>query len=210
LGSNGHGGVGGVSPKTARRVQFTVPESKVEQNITRDDKKVEPLIRSESQSTLAERVNDFIKQTEAPKIEIETENLETPAIEVSEVEKDGAESGTEKNVKEENIEGGMDIFYNSMLTKASMEDGFSENMPDLASLGFMDFNEVIDKRLKQTQEELPSEEEMRKIRYLRWRHEAPQLDLVKTVFEKRDDLDSAEFKDVDVDDSRLVSANDEA
>ncbi|KAK3740920.1 hypothetical protein QZH41_006091 [Actinostola sp. cb2023] len=53
----------------------------------------------------------------------------------------------------------------------------------LASMGFVDFNTVIDKRLKQTQDELPTQEQMRQVRYLRWRdEEEEELDIVKAVF----------------------------
>lgn len=209
LGSSNHGG-GGVSPRSARRVQFTIPESKPGQSnaVPPDNCKETEKDNSsfsEPQNTLAERINDFINQTETTKIDAVTEDLETPVIEVSEAEKDGKED-VAKDIDEN------DVFYNSMLAKASMENGL-ENAPDLASLGFMDFNDVIDKRLKQTQEELPSEDEMRKIRYIRWRREAPQLDLVKTVFEKNSNdsgIDGLNTQDLNVNDSkpRLLSDND--
>lgn len=76
-----------------------------------------------------------------------------------------------------------ELFRNSLLLKASRDDGLSRSMPDLSSLGFMDFNEVIDQRLRKLQEEIPSEEEMRKIRYLRFRDEPAPLPLL-SVFEK--------------------------
>ncbi|XP_031556833.1 uncharacterized protein LOC116293532 [Actinia tenebrosa] len=204
LGSNSHG-VGGVSPRSARRVKFTLPVSKPGQsdNAMSTDNYKEPVKEnaapSEPQNTLAERINDFINQKETT-----TENLESPAIEVTEVGGNDTQDAN-TNVNEN------DVFYNSMLAKASMENGL-ESAPDLASLGFMDFNDVIDKRLKQTQEELPSEDEMRKVRYLRWRHEVPQLDLVKTVFEKGKDLDidGLNAQDLNVNDSepRFRSDND--
>jgi len=80
-----------------------------------------------------------------------------------------------------------DLFLNSMLTKATYaDDDESELMeaPDLASLGFMDFNDVIDKRLQQLQDEPPDEAEMRKVTYLRWREKESEIDLVKEVFKK--------------------------
>lgn len=76
-----------------------------------------------------------------------------------------------------------ELFRNSLLLKASRDDGLSRSMPDLSSLGFMDFNEVIDQRLRKVQEEIPSEEEMRKIRYLRFRDEPAPLPIL-SVFEK--------------------------
>ena len=76
-----------------------------------------------------------------------------------------------------------ELFRNSLLLKASRDDGLSRSMPDLSSLGFMDFNEVIDQRLRKLQEEIPSEEEMRKIRYLRFRDEPAPLPLL-SVFDK--------------------------
>ena len=76
-----------------------------------------------------------------------------------------------------------ELFRNSLLLKASRDDGFSSSMPDLRSLGFMDFNEVIDDRLRKLHEELPSEDEMRNIRYLRFRDE-PAPPSILTVFEK--------------------------
>lgn len=76
-----------------------------------------------------------------------------------------------------------ELFRNSLLLKASRDDGFSRSMPDLSNLGFMDFNEVIDQRLRKVKEEIPSEEEMRKIRYLRFRDEPAPLPVL-SVFEK--------------------------
>ena len=76
-----------------------------------------------------------------------------------------------------------ELFRNSLLLKASRDDGLSSSMPDLASLGFMDFNEVIDQRLRKVKEEIPSEKEMRKIRYLRFRDEPAPLPVL-SVFEK--------------------------
>ena len=76
-----------------------------------------------------------------------------------------------------------ELFRNSLLLKASRDDGISRSMPDLSSLGFMDFNEVIDQRLRKVKEEMPAEEEMRKIRYLRFRDEPAPLPIL-SVFEK--------------------------
>ena len=75
------------------------------------------------------------------------------------------------------------LFRNSLLLKASRDDGLSSSLPDLKSLGFMDFNEVIDQRLRQVQDEIPSKEEMRKIRYLRFPDE-PLPPNILSVFEK--------------------------
>lgn len=88
---------------------------------------------------------------------------------------------------DENPEGVNNVFLNSMLTRTAFgeEDLELTNTPDLASLGFMDFNDVIDKRLQQSQQEPPTEEEMRKVRYLRWREKDQEIDIVKEVFEKR-------------------------
>ena len=76
-----------------------------------------------------------------------------------------------------------ELFRNSLLLKASRDDGLSRSLPDLSSLGFMDFNEVIDQRLRKVRDDLPSEREMRKIRYLRFRDEPAPLPL-KEIFEK--------------------------
>lgn len=76
-----------------------------------------------------------------------------------------------------------ELFRNSLLLRADRDDGLTRSMPDLSSLGFMDFNEVIDQRLRKLQEELPSKEEMRKIRYLRFRDEPTPPPLL-SVFNK--------------------------
>lgn len=76
-----------------------------------------------------------------------------------------------------------ELFRNSLLLKASRDDGLSRSLPDLSTLGFMDFNEVIDQRLRKVRDDLPSEREMRKIRYLRFRDEPAPLPL-KEIFEK--------------------------
>lgn len=76
-----------------------------------------------------------------------------------------------------------ELFRNSLLLRADRDDGLSRSMPDLSSLGFMDFNEVIDQRLRKLQEELPSKEEMRKVRYLRFRDEPTPPSLL-SVFNK--------------------------
>ena len=76
-----------------------------------------------------------------------------------------------------------ELFRNSLLLRADRDDGLTRSMPDLSSLGFMDFNGVIDQRLRKLQEELPSKEEMRKIRYLRFRDEPTPPPLL-SVFNK--------------------------
>ena len=79
-----------------------------------------------------------------------------------------------------------DLFFNSNLLKAHSDTPLSTSLPDLASLGFMDYNEVIDRRLRDLQEwqhNPPTEEEMRKVKYLRLRNE-PQTPHVLSVFDK--------------------------
>ncbi|PFX23854.1 hypothetical protein AWC38_SpisGene11569 [Stylophora pistillata] len=97
-----------------------------------------------------------------------------------------ANSKAENQGAYENDEGFLsdeELFRNSLLLRADRDDGLSRSMPDLSSLGFMDFNEVIDQRLRKLQEELPSKEEMRKVRYLRFRDEPTPPSLL-SVFNK--------------------------
>ena len=126
--------------------------------------------RKERQETgeLKRAANDVI-----PKITIEQEQVDG---ELSETDSDG-------NDEEQAVLTDVELFRNSLLLKASRDDGLSRSMPDLSSLGFMDFNEVIDQRLRKLQEEIPSVKEMRKIRYLRFRDEPAPLPL-KEIFEK--------------------------
>ena len=77
----------------------------------------------------------------------------------------------------------LSLFRNSLLIKAARADSLSGSLPDLKRLGFMDFNEAIDERLRKLQQEIPSAEEMRKIRYLRLPDEPPTPDIL-TVFDK--------------------------
>lgn len=148
---------------------------------------------------LSDRVTDFLKRpnTSLGERDKEAENElkqseEKCVVPTITVEDQEESSEIEENpddsvqaVSEDNKTYLLDeeLFRNSLLLKASRDDGFSRSMPDLSNLGFMDFNEVIDQRLRKVKEEIPSEEEMRKVRYLRFRDE-PALLPVLSVFEK--------------------------
>ena len=150
---------------------------------------------------LNDRVSDFLKRPNTSsnkrKGKRETEELKRTANDVipkitieQEQEVEGELSETDSDTNAENTVSeeqafliDEELFRNSLLLKASRDDGLSRSMPELSSLGFMDFNEVIDQRLRKLQEEIPSEKEMRKIRYLRFRDEPAPLPL-KEIFEK--------------------------
>lgn len=110
-------------------------------------------------------------------IEDQSEPCEWELEANSEAENQGAYENDERFLSDE------ELFRNSLLLRADRDDGLSRSMPDLSSLGFMDFNEVIDQRLRKLQEELPSKEEMRKVRYLRFRDEPTPPSLL-SVFNK--------------------------
>ncbi|KAL9971019.1 hypothetical protein ACROYT_G023496 [Oculina patagonica] len=144
---------------------------------------------------LSDRVSDFlkrpntssgerIKEAENELKRSESDVIPTINIEVQEEEIEAnLEEGKEAAEDDKGYMLDEELFRNSLLLKASRDDGLSRSMPDLSSLGFMDFNEVIDQRLRKLQEEIPSEEEMRKIRYLRFRDEPAPLPIL-SVFEK--------------------------
>jgi len=148
---------------------------------------------------LSDRVTDFLKRpnTSLGERDKEAENElkqseEKCVVPTITVEDQEESSEIEENpddsiqaVSEDNKTYLLDeeLFRNSLLLKASRDDGFSRSMPDLSNLGFMDFNEVIDQRLRKVKEEIPSEEEMRKVRYLRFRDEPAPLPVL-SVFEK--------------------------
>ena len=148
---------------------------------------------------LRNRVTDFLKrpntssgerikekeneQKQSEKCVVPTINIEDEGQSNEEIEENPDDStqavseGDKAHLLDE------ELFRNSLLLKASRDDGISRSMPDLSSLGFMDFNEVIDQRLRKVKEEMPAEEEMRKIRYLRFRDEPAPLSIL-SVFEK--------------------------
>lgn len=148
---------------------------------------------------LSDRVTDFLKRpnTSLGERDKEAENelkqseekCVVPTITVedqeesSEIEENPDDSIQAVNEDNKTYLLDEELFRNSLLLKASRDDGFSRSMPDLSNLGFMDFNEVIDQRLRKVKEEIPSEEEMRKIRYLRFRDEPAPLPVL-SVFEK--------------------------
>ena len=148
---------------------------------------------------LNDRVSDFLKRpnmsSSKRKEKRETEELKRTANDVipkitieQEVEAELSDTDSDTNAEntvhdEQAFLIDEELFRNSLLLKASRDDGLSRSMPDVSSLGFMDFNEVIDQRLRKLQEEIPSEKEMRKIRYLRFRDEPAPLPL-KEIFEK--------------------------
>lgn len=148
---------------------------------------------------LSDRVTDFLKRpnTSLGERDKEAENelkqseekCVVPTITVedqeesSEIEENPDDSIQAVNEDNKTYLLDEELFRNSLLLKASRDDGFSRSMPDLSNLGFMDFNEVIDQRLRKVKEEIPSEEEMRKIRYLRFRDESAPLPVL-SVFEK--------------------------
>lgn len=146
---------------------------------------------------LSDRVNDFLKRPNTSsgerikEVENELKRSGSDVIPTINIEDQDQEEEIEADVEEgkevaEDDKGYMideELFRNSLLLKASRDDGLSRSMPDLSSLGFMDFNEVIDQRLRKLQDEIPSEEEMRKIRYLRFRDEPAPLPIL-SVFEK--------------------------
>lgn len=148
---------------------------------------------------LSDRVTDFLKRPNTSlgerdkeaenELKLSEEKCVAPTITVEDQEES---SEIEENpddsiqaVSEDNKTYLLDeeLFRNSLLLKASRDDGFSRSMPDLSNLGFMDFNDVIDQRLRKVKEEIPSEEEMRKVRYLRFRDEPAPLPVL-SVFEK--------------------------
>ena len=150
---------------------------------------------SASPSELANRVSDFLKRpntSSGDRMEREKHDKlthavsdEIPTIKIEQEEEVHDDELNAESADNENQPFLIDeeLFRNSLLLKASRDDGLSHSMPELASLGFMDFNEVIDQRLRKLQEEIPSEAEMRKIRYLRFRDEPAALH-IKDIFEK--------------------------
>lgn len=150
---------------------------------------------SASPLELTDRVSDFLKRPNTSwgdKMERDEQNelthavsYEIPTIKIEQEEEVDDDEANAESADNENQPFPIDeeLFRNSLLLKASRDDGLSHSMPDLASLGFMDFNEVIDQRLRKLQEEIPSEAEMRKIRYLRFRDEPAALH-IKDIFEK--------------------------
>ena len=148
---------------------------------------------------LRDRVTDFLKrpntssgerikekeneQKQFEKCVVPTINIEDQEQPIGEIEENPDYSTQTVNEDDKAYLLDEELFRNSLLLKASRDDGLSRSMPDLSSLGFMDFNEVIDQRLRKVKEEMPSEEEMRKIRYLRFRDEPAPLPIL-SVFEK--------------------------
>lgn len=145
---------------------------------------------------LSDRVSDFLKRPNTSSgeqemgLKTELKRTQSDTIPAINIEQEEMEEQNEIEANAESIDHAgqgfltdEELFRNSLLLKASRDDGFSRSMPDLSSLGFMDFNEVIDQRLRKLQEEIPSEKEMRKIRYLRFRDEPAPLPL-KEIFEK--------------------------
>lgn len=148
---------------------------------------------------LRDRVTDFLKrpntssgerikekeneQKQFEKCLVPTINIEDQEQPNGEIEENPDDSTQAVNEDDKAYLLDEELFRNSLLLKASRDDGLSRSMPDLSSLGFMDFNEVIDQRLRKVKEEMPSEEEMRKIRYLRFRDEPAPLPIL-SVFEK--------------------------
>ncbi|XP_068700201.1 uncharacterized protein [Montipora foliosa] len=163
---------------------------------------------SASPAQLNKRVRDFLQRPNTSSDEREnvigtnaaneTPSKTIPKINIEQGEGDEINGTINSDVDENDLEGrgfltDVDLFRNSLLLRASRDDGLSRSLPDLSSLGFMDFNEVIDQRLRKVRDDLPSEKEMRKIRYLRFRDEPAPLSL-KEIFEKesqssRDHLD---------------------
>lgn len=147
---------------------------------------------------LNERVRDFlqrpntssnVKKSEGTAGSNEVHRKASDIIPTIKIEHDegdetnGMKSSSMENSDVEDFLTDEELFRNSLLLKASRDDGLSRSLPDLSSLGFMDFNEVIDQRLRKVRDDLPSEREMRKIRYLRFRDEPAPLPL-KEIFEK--------------------------
>ena len=123
-------------------------------------------------------VNDTTSQTN--KKENEQEHF-------TEGESDGDKTSDDQKDKEKQLYSSEDdLFLTSNLLKAHSDSPLSASMPDLSTFGFMDYNEVIDKRLRDLQEwqhNPPTEEEMRKVKYLRFRdvHQTPDI---LSVFDK--------------------------
>lgn len=147
---------------------------------------------SASPLELNDRVSDFLKRPTTNSGEREKDGTNElkrtlsdviPTINIEEEpnEMEGNDESTDREGQEFLTD--EELFRNSLLLKASRDDGFSRSLPDLTSLGFMDFNEVIDQRLRKLQEEIPLEKEMRKIRYLRFRDEPAPLK-IKEIFDK--------------------------
>lgn len=144
---------------------------------------------------LSDRVSDFLKRpntSSGERNKVAENELKRagsdviPTINIEEQEEAivaDLEEGKEASEDDKGYQIDEELFRNSLLLKASRDDGLSSSMPDLSSLGFMDFSEVIDQRLRKVQEDIPSEEEMRKIRYLRFRDEPAPLP-ISSVFEK--------------------------
>lgn len=148
---------------------------------------------------LSDRVTDFLKRPntssgerikEGENEQKQSEKCVVPTINVEDQEQSNEEIEENPDESTQAVDEGdkgylldAELFRNSLLLRASRDDDFSRSMPDLSSLGFMDFNEVIDQRLRKVKEEIPSEEEMRKIRYLRFRDEPAPLPTL-SVFEK--------------------------
>lgn len=168
----------------------SIPVEDGSQSLSSGDLRVTPL-------ELHDRVSDFLKRpnTSSSKREkAETRELKRtsndviPTINIEQEEMEeagetGASSAENTNDENQTFFTDEELFRNSLLLKASRDDGLSSSMPDLSSLGFMDFNEVIDQRLRKVKEEIPSKKEMRKIRYLRFRDEPAPLPL-KEIFAK--------------------------
>ena len=155
-------------------------------------------IISQPSLDLRDRVTDFLKRPntssgerikEAQNEQKQSEKCVVPTINVEDQEQPNEEIEENDECTQAVNEGDKpclldeEVFRNSLLLKASRDDNFSRSLPDLSSLGFMDFNDVIDQRLRKVKEEIPSEEEMRKIRYLRFRDEPAPLPIL-SVFEK--------------------------
>ena len=157
-------------------------------------------VTSQPSLELSDRVTDFLKRPNtnsrerikdvgneqkqtSEKYLVPTINVEDQEQSSEELEAHPDESNEAANEDDKTYLLDEELFRNSLLLKASRDDGLSRSMPDLSSLGFMDFNEVIDQRLRKVKEEIPSEEEMRKIRYLRFRDEPAPLPIL-SVFEK--------------------------
>ena len=148
---------------------------------------------------LSDRVTDFLKRPntssgerikEAKNEQKQSEKCVVPTINIEDQEQSDEETEETSDECTQAVSEGdkaclldEELFRNSLLLKASRDDNFSRSLPDLSSLGFMDFNEIIDQRLRKVKEEIPSEEEMRKIRYLRFRDEPAPLPIL-SVFEK--------------------------
>ena len=147
---------------------------------------------SASPIELNDRVSDFLKRPNTSSGEREKDGTNElkrtlsdviPTINIEEEPHEMEENDESTNREGQEFLTDEELFRNSLLLKASRDDGFSRSLPDLTSLGFMDFNEVIDQRLRRLQEEIPSEKEMRKIRYLRFRDEPAPLK-IKEIFDK--------------------------